>query len=113
MLKEFPRKIGYDDPLEIYLSKIESLLVSDYKISKRSISLLLLQADKEILDMVKEKEKERRDEILNIIEETKRHYAHPLSYIISVRRQKEASRIASLVMSYKETHKLTFKERLR
>jgi len=56
MLKDFPRKIGYDDPLEIYLSRLESLLLSDYKISKRSVSLLLLQEDIEITDIVKEKE---------------------------------------------------------
>ena len=37
------RGIGYDDPIEIYLSKLESLLKSNYKISKRSISLLILQ----------------------------------------------------------------------
>ena len=59
MLREFPKRIGYDDPLEIYLSRLEALLLSDYKISKRAVSLLLLEEDKGILDLVQDKEKER------------------------------------------------------
>lgn len=112
MLEKFPRKIGYDDPLEIYLSKLEALLLSDYKISKRSLSLLLLQEDEEILATVTEKEKDRVKEILNIIQEAKSHYSHPLSYIISIRRQKEASRIANALMSFKPGHRPTFRELL-
>jgi ferrous iron transport protein B len=110
MLKDFAKKIGYDDPLEIYLTKLESFLVSDYRISKRSISLLLLQEDKEILDIVKDKEKEKINEILNIVQEVKTHYSQPLNYIISLRRQKEATRIANIVMSFKEVHKLTLRQ---
>ena len=100
MLREFPKKIGYNDPLEIYLSKIKSFLLSDYKISKRSIALLLLQEDKEILDTVKDKERERAKEILGIIQEAKQHYFQPLNYIISLRRQEEASRIANITIFF-------------
>lgn len=126
MLEKFPRKIGtstslsayaersrsigYDDPLEIYLSKLELFLLSDYKISKRSLSLLLLQEDKEILEVVGDKEKERMNEITKLIQEAKSHYSHPLSYIISLRRQKEASRLASMVMGFKESHRFSLKE---
>ena len=63
MLKDFARKIGYDDPLEIYLSRLELSLSSDYRISKRAISLLLLEEDKEILGLVRDKEKEGIDAI--------------------------------------------------
>lgn len=112
MLRGIPKKIGYDDPLEIYLSRLESYLLSDYKISKRSISLLLLQEDKDILETVKDKEKENIDKILNIIQEAKTHYSRPITYIVSLRRQKEASRITNAVMTYKEGRRLTFKELL-
>ena len=112
MLREFPRRIGYDDPLEILLSKLESLLLSDYKISKRSVSLLLIQEDRQTLDTVKDKEKERINGILSVMQEAKDHYSHPLNYIISLRRQQEASRIANTVMSSKERHKINFRERL-
>lgn len=112
MLKDFAKKIGYDDPLEICISKLESLLVSDYRISKRAVALLALQEDREILDIIKEKEKEHFDAILEVIQEAKTHYTHPLSYIIGLRRQQESSRISKSVMSFKETHKLTLRERL-
>lgn len=112
MLREFPHRIGYDDPLETSLSKLESLLLSDYNISKRALCLLLLQEDGEVLDEAGDKEKGRLKEILNIIQEAKSHYSQPLSYIISLRRQKEASRIAGAVMSFRQRHKLSFKERL-
>lgn len=112
MLREFPKKIGYDDPLEIYLSELDLLLLSDYKISKRALSLLLLQEDKEILEIVKDKEKDRIEQISNIIQEAKTHYHQPISYIVSLRRQKETSRITDMVMSSKDIRKITFKEHL-
>lgn len=110
MLRDFPRKIGYDDPLEIYLSRLESLLSYDYKISKRSVSLLLLQEDAEITASVKEKEGQRAAEILSIIQEAKAHYSQPLTYILSLRRQREASRISNAVTSIKEGHRPTLRE---
>lgn len=112
MPRELFKNIGYDDPLEIYLSRLESLLLSDYRISRRSVSLLLLQEDKDILDMVKDKERERIDKISNIIREARAHYSQLLSFIIGLRRQKEASRIATAVMRFKEGKKLIFRERL-
>ncbi len=112
MLKDFAKRIGYDDPLEIYLSRIESLLLSDYKITKRAIAILLLQEDNEMLDRIKDKEKERAEEILKVIQEAKAHYSHPLSYIISLRRQKETNRISQAVMSFKKAGKVSFSERL-
>lgn len=112
MLREFPHKIGYDDPLEICLSKLEAFLLADYQISKRAASLLILQEDREILALVKDREKEHTEEIFRIIQEAKSHYAHPLSYIISLRRQEEAKRIANMALSFKDRHKLGFKERL-
>jgi ferrous iron transport protein B len=112
MLKDFAKRIGYDDPLEIYLSRIESLLLSDYKITKRAMAILLLQEDKEMLDIIKDREKERADEILKIIQEAKAHYAHPLSYIISLCRQKEVSLISKIVMSFKKAGRISFAERL-
>jgi len=112
MLEAFAKKIGYDDPLEIYLSKLEALIIGDYTISKRSIALLLLQEDKDILALIKDKEKDRIDEILKIIREAIAHYSHPLGYIISQLRQEESNRVCSAVMSFKQSHRITFRERL-
>lgn len=112
MLENFPKKIGYDDPLEIYLSRLESLLLSDYKISKRSIAILLLEEDEAIMEMVKEREKEGYAAVFEIIRQAKTHYSQPLGYIISQCRQKESSRIANKVMNFKPGRKITLKERL-
>lgn len=105
MLKDFAKNIGYDDPLEVSLSRIEALLLAEYKISKRAVALLCLQEDKGLTAEVASKEKDRINEILKIIEETKAHYSNPLTYIISLWRQKEASLISSSVITLKEKHK--------
>jgi len=112
MLRDFAKRIGYESPVEVYLSRIESLLLSDYKISRRAIAILLLQEDKEILDIVKEKEKERIDLISEVIGEAKGHFHEPLAYIIGLCRQKEVSRICGSVMTFKEVRKISFREHL-
>lgn len=112
MLKDFAKKIGYDDPIEIYLSRLEAQIIGDYKISRRSVAMLLLQEDGQMLALVRGKEGDRANEILRIIREAKTHYAHPLSYIISQCRQKEAGRISSAVMNFKEGRRITIRERL-
>lgn len=110
MLKDFVKNIGYDDPLEVCLLRIEGLLQSEYKISKRSLALLLLQEDSQTMGIAKEKEGDRFNAILAIIQEVRAHYHHPVSYIISLRRQNEASRICSDVMSFKQGHRASFRE---
>ncbi|MCM8797531.1 MAG: ferrous iron transporter B [Candidatus Omnitrophica bacterium] len=110
--KHFCRSISYDDPLEVCISKIQGLLLSDYRMSKRALALLLLQEDKEIVDTVRDKEGERFDKIMGIVQETKTHYLRPLTYIISLRRQKEASRIAKLTVGFPGQQKLSIKEKL-
>lgn len=112
MLKDFARNIGYDDPLEIFLSKLESLLAGEYKISKRGISLLLIQEDRDALALVKTKDPGAREEITKIIEEAKAHYRQPVGYIIGMRRQQEASRIAGSVSSFQAAGKISLRERL-
>jgi ferrous iron transport protein B len=112
MLKDFAKKIGYDDPLEIYVSKLESLLRGEYKITKRAIALLLLAEDREALPLIQEKEKERIGDILRIIQEAKAHYSQPLNYITGLCRQREASRISRDVMSFKAAKRLSLRERI-
>jgi ferrous iron transport protein B len=112
MLEKFPKKIGYDDPLEIYISSLESLLLSGYKISKRSVAILLLQEDEEMMKAAEEREKGNWAAIFEIIAQAKAHYPQPLNYIISQRRQEESSRIVNKVMSFPAGRKTTLKERL-
>ena len=109
-------RIKYEDPVEFSveraLEKIEFHLEGDYAISKRAIGLLLLQEDKDIENIVREKEKDKFDVIKEIVNEAKEHYANPLDYIITMRRQKEASDIAREVLAPVQKVKVSFKERL-
>lgn len=105
MSKNFAKHIGYEDPLEIYLSRLEGLLTAQYRLSRRSIALLILQEDKEILSLVEDNEKAHWEEILKIIQEAKNHFTHPLNYIISLCRQEEATRISAEAISIKKEKK--------
>jgi len=111
MLEQFAKRYGYDDPLEIYLSRIQALLAGDYGISKRSLALLLLQEDSEMLDSVKSREKGFVD-IESIIEEARRYYPHPLTYLISLRRQQEVNQIVKRCVSYPAKERVPFPEYL-
>lgn len=107
--------MSLENPLEILetsLEKIEGLLKRDYGISKRSIALLLLQEDDEITALARSKEYENFAQILEIIDDAKAHYKEPLSYIISIQRQEEASRIVGSNIEHLPKLKLSFKERL-
>jgi len=112
MLEKFPKKIGYTDEIEFYITKIEKLLTYNYKIAKRAIALLLLQENEEILELVKSNEKNFK-EILNIINELKNIYHQPIFYIINILRQREASNIIKDVIVFSDKKKKNiFKKKL-
>ncbi|MHB9070213.1 MAG: nucleoside recognition domain-containing protein [Sedimentisphaerales bacterium] len=98
--------------LEISLEKLELLLKAEYGISNRSIALLLLQEDGEIISIVKSRQPQDFNRIMDIINSAKAHYHEPLSYIISVQRQEEASCIVSRVIEHSPKAKLPFREKL-
>lgn len=100
------------DILEISLERIEGLLKGDYGISKRSVGLLLLQEDEEIISLVKKNEPGNFARIRGIIDHTKTHYHEPLSYIFSLDRQQESSRIAGEAITYSPKTGLPFKEKI-
>ncbi|MDD5465577.1 MAG: ferrous iron transporter B [Candidatus Omnitrophica bacterium] len=100
------------DILENSLEKIENLLGADHGISKRSIGLLLLQEDEEIMSLVKSSEAESFAQIMEIVNHAKTHFQEPLSYIISQRRQEEASSIVSGAIEHLPKPGLPFKEKL-
>lgn len=100
------------DILEVSLEKIESLLKGDYGISKRSIGLLLLQEDSEIISLVKSNEPNAWVKIEEIINEAKTHYNQPLSYIITLAYHQEAQRIVEESIEHLPQEKLNFRENL-
>lgn len=109
-------RITYDDPVEfsveIAADKIENLLQGEYKLSKRAVALLLLQEDPGIAELTKKNDPEKFDEIKKLIEEVKRHYRHPIDYVVTMRRQEEARRLSSHVQKDTGERKVSFQERL-
>ncbi|MEK7849531.1 MAG: nucleoside recognition domain-containing protein [Candidatus Omnitrophota bacterium] len=100
------------DILQMSVEKIELLLKRDYGLSRRSVALLLLQEDAEILSLVKSQEPGIFDEIMGVIDSAKAYCHEPLSYIIGLRRQEEASRIVNTAVIHMPQPRLSFKEAL-
>ncbi|MDO8662966.1 MAG: ferrous iron transporter B [Candidatus Omnitrophota bacterium] len=100
------------DILENSLEKIENLLKADYGISKRSIGLLVLQEDEEIISLVKSGDLESFGQIMEIVNHAKTHFHEPLSYIISQARQEEANSIVSRAIEHSPKRGLPLKEKL-
>lgn len=105
-------QIGYPKGMESSIKEIKSLLRGDYPISKRSVSLLLLQQDKDIQSLVKRKEGKSYDQIDGIVKKTSGNFSHPLNYVIKMRLQKEANRITSSSLTTTSTREIDFKEKL-
>lgn len=105
------RWVRYDDTIEAAISKLQSLLKSDYPISKRAIALLLLQQDQEIQNLVREKEGDY-SLIDEIVRDAQAQYSYPLSYIIAMRRHQETDRIAARVLATHPRLKISLSERL-
>lgn len=112
MLENKVALIKYDEFLESALVKITGLLKDSYGISQRAVGLLLLQGDQEIERLVKEQEAANYPSIQKIVAEARDSYRQPLSYVIALRRQQEASRILSTAVTSRERPTKRLKERL-
>jgi len=104
--------VTYDEAIESAVKDIDALLKSTYSISKRSIALLFLQEDQDVLQLVKKEEGARFEQIVAIAQNTRRKYARPLSYIIRMRLQREADRIISSSITAGDTLPMPFREKL-
>lgn len=94
------KRIEYDPRIEKAISNIVKLLSHDYKISKRSIALLLLQKDESIIDTIKKRESKVYKLIEQIVEKTYSSFDKPLNYVIAMNRQRVADDIADKAVIY-------------
>ncbi|MCL4476985.1 MAG: 50S ribosome-binding GTPase, partial [Nitrospirae bacterium] len=85
--KKAGKTVKYAESLESAIHTIEEVLKGEFNISKRAIALLLLQDDPDIKTLIKEKLGGDYIRLEEIIEETKKRYAQPLHYIITLARQ--------------------------
>lgn len=92
----------YDETIENSINDIIDNLKGEYVLSKRSIALLLLQEDEDIIEKVKETEGSNYIKISEMISKTKEKYDKPLSYVIALSRQKVVEDITSKVVTKDE-----------
>ncbi|WP_204260291.1 ferrous iron transporter B [Caloranaerobacter azorensis] len=95
----------YDEIIEKAISDIIDNLKGEYVLSKRAMALLLLQEDEDIIEKVKETERNNYDKISEIISRTKEKYDKPLSYVIALSRQKVIEDITNKVVTKDEKNK--------
>lgn len=106
------KTVKYDEFLESAIHKIEEVLNGEFNISKRVIALLLLQDDPDIKALIKEKLGGDYIRLEEIIEKTKKMYAQPLHYIITLARQKEVNNIVERATTTAVSKAMDFRERL-
>ncbi|HAJ57071.1 MAG TPA: ferrous iron transport protein B [Candidatus Omnitrophica bacterium] len=115
LAQQTARAVRHKDTTDIFqmsLETIELLLKNEYNVSKRSIALLLLQEDDEIIPKVRSSEPQVFDEIRRVVDEVKNFCHEPVSYVISLQRQQEASRIAGISVEHLPVGQFPFRERL-
>ncbi len=91
MLKQL--NLTYDEVIEKSINEILKYLKAEYVLSKRSIALLLLQGDKDMMESVKKSEGSNCLKISDIVGEVKKHYDKPLNYVVSLNRQKKVREV--------------------
>lgn len=102
----------YNEILESAIHKISTLMGDEYSISRRSLSLLLLQQDEDIEKLVKEKEGANYNNIKKIVNETASKFRQPLNYLVKLRLQGEASEFVSSTSKEVEKVDIGFREKL-
>lgn len=94
--------LTYDKEVENTIYKLISHFKSDYSFTKRTVAVLLLQQDKEIYELVREKEKDNFKEIQTIIENYSMNSKVSPVHAIAGMQQEESRRILGRVVSYSE-----------
>ena len=89
--QDYRHLIDYHPQIEEAIRQLGLRLQGNYRLSRRSISLLVMQRDPHVTTLVAEQEFSRLEEINDIIRHAERSFVHPLSYVIA-NDQREASK---------------------
>ncbi len=79
--------------LDSAVERISDLLEGHYGLSRRAIALLLLQEDAQIHGIVKERDGQTYDQIVQTIAAARREFCDPLDYVIAMCRQQQVNEI--------------------
>lgn len=105
-------QVNYDEKIETSIQKIKSLLEGDYPISKRSLSLLLLQEDEDVENLVKDTEGSNYENIHKVVSELISNFKQPVNYLVKMKLQREASNLISVHISDYVEEPMDFKEKI-
>lgn len=95
-LVKYPKVI--DDAIE----EIAKIFKGKYFLSRRMLSLLLLESDKEILKLVKSRQKKSDlEDIEKIKNNARSKFSQPLEYLINISLQKKAEKLIKMVVRQK------------
>lgn len=104
--------VDYGESIERALEKISSFLPDEGTLSKRFLSLLLLQEDNEIMKWTSKKIGEESFKVKKIITSVKAHSRDSANYTITLKRQEEAREILKDMVSYPTVERRGFSESL-
>jgi ferrous iron transport protein B len=100
------------DPLEHEVENLVGKLQGEYGLSKRAVSLLLLQGDEEITALAREQEGRGFAALQEQVRATQAQYSDPLPYLISKRRQEQARVLVENAVTLPGWHSVSPAERL-
>ncbi|RJR34244.1 MAG: ferrous iron transport protein B [Desulfobacteraceae bacterium] len=87
-----PSPLRYEESMESSLEELEHEIKAVYETRKRSIASLLVQGDREIESLVRERENGHR-RIASLVEEIGKRFPHPIAYELALERQRISSKI--------------------
>lgn len=98
-------RVMQDEEVELIVERISACLDEGYTLSKRSIALLLIQKDEEIINIVKSKQPQKWSYIQKILDECSKKYSNSICARISKAYQDKARDIAKDCMKIKNGKK--------
>ena len=110
--KDAAHNIDYQAQIEKAIGQLQHCLQGNYRLSKRSISLLVLQRDPYVTDLVVQQETSRLEEINNIIQVTEKSFVQPLTYRIAKDQRDASKRVLEDVFSQPDGRPNGLREKL-
>lgn len=108
-----PQPVAYSPQIEEGANRIQSLLSDSYTLSRRSVALLLMQEDAEILGLVREHEDQPTwAAVQAALVDVRRSLPRAAGYAIAVARQDRARAVARRAMALPATGLVSARERL-
>ncbi len=104
--------LKYDPSVERAVESVSSRLTGDYRLTRRSVALLLLQDDPEIRELVREVEGPNFALVEDSVHTSSQGFDEPLDSVISLQRRDAVRAITESAVRHPEHSRVCFNERL-